>query len=261
MSQFQQHPSPVDELKNKKDTIDFSKVFNTSKTPKRNTYRPTNNAAKTVKRIILAIIISSLILTLVPVGIGVYLGIKEVIDDNYIENYEEDYVYEWYDTYTDLEDNFPELAKIAQPYREYVEEKTDLYASSYGSYDLYESYCVDEYELDYVYISGGLDFPTTYLSIVVTRYEEDDPWYEYYYGYSYFDENEQPYVETQIIEAISQVTNISYDTLLQNANSFVSDLVIGEDAYVEYPVGNGTFSIDYYDQCIDYGYSKILNIN
>jgi len=257
MSQFQQHPSPLDDLKNKTDTIDFSKVFdrlNDIKISPTRTQR--RDGAKTLKRIIITIVVLMAIFTVIPIGVGIYMGLTQVFTDldyTISDEYEYDYVYEWYDTYDDLQYNFPELAKELDPYYNHIDNLVFLYGDGYG---LSESYCVDGEVLDYAYIDASLEVNSNYISAQVYRYSSDVSWQETYYGYDYFDENEVPFINVEILKALSELTDVDYDWFYKNANEFVSNIIVGEEMTIQYYNGNEVFTLDYYSDCVDYSYTR-----
>lgn len=240
MAQFQPHPSPLDDLKNK---------FGSTHKRKVSTIQDADKTRKIIKRFIIGFITVAILLTALPIGIGVFLGIREVFsEESYFEEesfFGDEFEYEWVNSYEELRDTNSVVADSVVYYRDFVFDKMDDYNRSGYEYSLYESYNVYGDELDYGYISTVLEVGDEYVDIAATKYSIDDDWVVVYSMSDFLDDGVLRVDET-ITNALANISGYSFAELAKCVNSYVLDYQSG-DMYGEYQIGDATFSIDFYD--------------
>lgn len=256
MSQFQPHPSPLDEVKNtftKMAGVDWSgKIKSVSSLKTKPTVASRNKNKKTIKSIVLAIVISSLIVTLIPIGIGVFIGISNVFD-GYVDS--DDYSYEWYESFDTLEMKYPEISKEVYPYREYILDQANIYS---GNDDIYENYNIYGGQLDYGYLSCLLEVDGLFLDMSVERYTYDDEWTVSYSISDFTDEGQV--IKENMLQTLSKVSGESYDEMVSYVKTYFNEF-IEDGAYYEYPLDDGWFGIEYSDNYISYSLREPLRLN
>lgn len=265
MSQFQPHPSPLDDGKSifgKSSGINISEEL--SKFKKRTNYAsPKNNRSnqsKLIKRIVLGIVIGSIVVTLIPIAlfgiVNMSLDFSNPFNDDYVYDWESDYIYEWYSSYDELETNFPELAKEVILYRDYVETAAMNYNGSDSNYTIWEDYNVDEGELGSVYISTALEVKDTIVDMTIDSMYGEESMLLSYFSSSYLYEGVLT-INNEVINALATVANVPVDELSKYAQQFMNEMT-GDEYSQSYDLGEATFTIDYYDDYVDYSYSEYI---
>lgn len=247
MSQFQPHPSPLDELK-KGEIPDFSKVYSTIKDTfnkqATRTVRPTRrkgNPFLIIPILILFMIASTFIF-------GVSYSFSQIFDsfDFMTEDIFE--YHQHFDYYEDL----PETCSYEiKPYYDRMVQLVDDYdIYDYGMMQSYDVYDGDDVS---VWMQCSIEYEDVMVNIDYSTYEFDEPWTENYSVYYYYDEGQPVEMHTQAIIALSEITGLPYEDLEACAKDFFNQVTGLDRITMYYQVQGAEFYLNYDHRNMDYG--------
>ena len=232
MSQFQPHPSPLDDLK-KVTKIDFSKKKSSK-----------GISAKKVIAPIISIIVS---MGIVSSLMGAFIMLVDTVDFDSINlGIFQQPVAEYY-SYPDLP---IEAASEVEPYYTKMETLVDWYDPYY--WGITESYYVYKGELDAAWMQAELEYDGVMVYAEFSKDTKDDPFREIYTSYCYYDTDDAKVVHDNALVALSEITEVSYEEMKDCAHDFFNQLGNQYRYYVNYEIGDAEFELRYDHDNIDY---------
>lgn len=216
LSQFQPHPSPLDDFKKPKEPM-ASKEYGSRK-----------NITKLIEIILPALALIVMISIFVTQITRQYFEFSSLIPE-YTMTEEQNY-YTFYD-YDHLSSNFEEAASEVKPYYVYAQNLHDKYCEE--GYVMYEEYITYEDIVDYATMDTTLCVDNIYFSYSLYKPSQYDSWQEMI-ATSLEGENQEA------VRVMADFINVDYNTLYY----FYS---ISEEGYYEYDINGGMFCVDTFD--------------
>ena len=263
MSQFQPHPSPLDDLK-KGEIPDFSKVYNTIKgsfnKQANRTIRPTRRKGNPF--LIIPILIVFMILGTFIFGIS--YGFSQVFDEfNFVDgdfffdsDYYEDEDYQWYYSSEELENMYPNIyTEEVKPYYLHMYNFQNE-TNNYG--DITEMYGVEYGELYYASINAAFLMNNHDINAMLSY--QDGEWFELYQVSKKVGSHIENAIDQEIIDSLSYFTQVDSEIIKGFLEDYQQQYVEGYTYKYVYSDDGGTFYFTYEDGFVHYEYENYIEI-